>query len=344
MCPNPGMALEAESTVLEENEEDEYETTGVMEETVIDSRYDGFMKVIDNLKNQLIEEKQKNLKLETEVRTELCDEFNIMMVEIETNWEKRLQDEKDRASELSDWRISKMEEALKEQKKQKYYDEESEVKLQEKQKEIDQVNSELDAMKNLYNSVLEEKMKAETEVEMLTRAKEKASESQKDLQNKLSIAQAELKTSNEALKAQSTDPKIEELENSIKKFEEKQANDEAKINDLKGLLDDASEEYLGMDSKVKKLEADLSKSQRNIEEKESVIKEIQEEKKESDTQMDELKILLSEANNRADEKELMVFELEEQVQKLTNDMEQKTKGILFIANECVIKFFHCPEM
>ena len=237
-----------------------------------------------------------------------------------------------------------MEEALKEQKKQKYYDEESEVKLQEKQKEINQVNSELDAMKNLYNSVLEEKKKAETDVEILTRAKEKDSESQKDLQNKLSIAQAELKTSNEALKAQSTDPKIEELENSIKKFEEKQANDEAKINDLKGLLDDASEEYLGMDSKVKKLEADLSKSQRNIEEKESVIKEIKEEKKETDTQMDELKILLSEANNRADEKELMVFELEEQVEKLTNDMEQKTKGILFKAIECLMKIFHCHEI
>ena len=33
---------------------------------------------------QLIEEKQKNLRLEAEVRTELCEEFNKMVVEIES--------------------------------------------------------------------------------------------------------------------------------------------------------------------------------------------------------------------------------------------------------------------
>ena len=61
------------------------------EETVVDTKYDGLLKLIDNLKNQLIEEKQKNLKLEAEVRTELCEEFNKMMVDIETSWEQRLQ-------------------------------------------------------------------------------------------------------------------------------------------------------------------------------------------------------------------------------------------------------------
>ena len=59
------------------------------------------MKVIDTLKNQLIEEKQKNLKIETEVRTELCDEFGEMMADVEKQHETRLQEEKDRASELS---------------------------------------------------------------------------------------------------------------------------------------------------------------------------------------------------------------------------------------------------
>ena len=78
-------------------EEDGYaDMTDVAEETIIDTKYDGLIKLIDNLKNQLIEEKQTNLKLESEIRTELCEEFNKMMVDIETSWEQRLQEEKDR--------------------------------------------------------------------------------------------------------------------------------------------------------------------------------------------------------------------------------------------------------
>ena len=100
MVPNPGIKMNTETTVFEE-EEDADETNEALEETVIDQRYDGFMKVIDTLKNQLIEEKQKNLKIETEVRTELCDEFTTMMADVEKQHEQRLQEEKDRASELS---------------------------------------------------------------------------------------------------------------------------------------------------------------------------------------------------------------------------------------------------
>ena len=100
MVPNPGIKMNTETTVYEE-EEDADETNEALEETVIDQRYDGFMKVIDTLKNQLIEEKQKNLKIETEVRTELCDEFTTMMADVEKQHEQRLQEEKDRASELS---------------------------------------------------------------------------------------------------------------------------------------------------------------------------------------------------------------------------------------------------
>ena len=89
------------------------------------------LSVIDGLKEQLISEKQKNLllerkieSLETEVRSELCDEFNKMMVEIESGWEQRLQEEKDRASELSDWRINKVQEAYNEKIKKRKRSEE----------------------------------------------------------------------------------------------------------------------------------------------------------------------------------------------------------------------------
>ena len=107
--------MQDETAYVTVNENDE---TEIQETTVIDQRYDGLLSVIDGLKDQLISEKQKNLllerkteTLEKEVRSELCDEFNRMMVEIESGWEQRLQEEKDRASELSDWRINKMQEA-----------------------------------------------------------------------------------------------------------------------------------------------------------------------------------------------------------------------------------------
>merc|ERR1711988_779274 len=109
------------------------------------------MKVIDTLKNQLIEEKQKNLKIETEVRTELCDEFTTMMADVEKQHEQRLQEEKDRASELSDWRISQLEKALKEKRKRdQRCDDEIEERLEEKSKDLDQLS-------DLYNSLVEEK-------------------------------------------------------------------------------------------------------------------------------------------------------------------------------------------
>ena len=54
-----------------------------------DQRYDGLLKLIDDLKDQLIKEKQDKIQLESDIRTELCTEFDRMMVEIEESWEKR---------------------------------------------------------------------------------------------------------------------------------------------------------------------------------------------------------------------------------------------------------------
>ena len=54
-------------------------------------RYEGLVKLIDSLKEQLIAEKREKVAMESEIRTELCDEFNKMMVQIESGWERRLQ-------------------------------------------------------------------------------------------------------------------------------------------------------------------------------------------------------------------------------------------------------------
>ena len=48
----------------------------------------------------------------------MCDEFNKMMSESEANWEQRLQDERDRAANLSEWRLNRVQEVYKERETQ----------------------------------------------------------------------------------------------------------------------------------------------------------------------------------------------------------------------------------
>ena len=107
MCPPPAPPA-AVLPALEES--GLLENTTMMEEE--DERYNGLLKLIDSLKDQLIKEKQEKLTLESEVRSELCEEFNQMMVEIETGWERRLQDQKERSKELMDTRIGMLEAAF----------------------------------------------------------------------------------------------------------------------------------------------------------------------------------------------------------------------------------------
>ena len=258
ICPRPGLMSDPDSTVLEETEI--ADTTNLAEETVIDSKYDGLLKVIENLKNQLIEEKQKNLKVESETRTELCEEFNKMLVEVETSWEQRLQEEKDRASELSDWRISKLEEALREKSKRTRLDssttsrdDQYEERLNDKEKELNQLQEELDAIKTLHSSTLEKVKKYGEETEKLRQELRSTQNERKEGLEKLKELQKEFDSTAEALKQQSSDPRINELENSVKELKEKLAKEGEQITSLKTLLDEAGEDYLAKDKEIKSL-------------------------------------------------------------------------------------------
>lgn len=86
------------------------ESTTMDDTTVIDERYDGLLKIIDKLKDQLIAEKQDKLKMEVDLRAEMCDEFNKMLVEIEEGHEERLKGVEKRNDEMNDWWKKKYEE------------------------------------------------------------------------------------------------------------------------------------------------------------------------------------------------------------------------------------------
>ena len=255
ICPK-GM----ESTVLEEDETEFADETHVADETVIDSKFDGLLKVIENLKNQLIEEKQKNIKLESEIRTELCDEFNKMMVDIETSWEQRLQEEKDRASELSDWRISKLEEALREKRQRSRLsstsqrnEEQYEADIKEKGQEIEHLKEELEAIKTLHSSTLGSMKKQEENAKQNKEQLDACEILKTESEQKLADALKKLESSNEAIKMQNSDPRIAELESNVKELTEKRAEDSEQISNLNNLLDEASQDYLSKNEEIESL-------------------------------------------------------------------------------------------
>ena len=62
-----------------------------MDNTVVQTEYEVLLNLVESLKSKLKEERTKNLNLEKNIREELCNEFNQMMVDVEQGYEKRIQ-------------------------------------------------------------------------------------------------------------------------------------------------------------------------------------------------------------------------------------------------------------
>ena len=256
--------------------------TEVPDTTVIDQRYDGLLNVIENLKEQLISEKQKNLmlerkteNLEKEVRAELCEEFNQMMVEIESGWEQRLQEEKDRASVLSEWRVNKVTEALIENRKKRRRSEEHEdldadelenkvarirdleFELEEEKKQNKQQESQISAMKEVHQKIMEEQVKEREKLSRQSFEMANQQEKFKDYEDTVSRLKCELNATNKALVAQSAEPKIKELEQQLEKYKKDIAVHQKDKKELETLLEEAGDEYQSKDKELSVLKDQL---------------------------------------------------------------------------------------
>ena len=259
------------------------DATEVQETTVIDQRYDGLLNVIESLKEQLIAEKQKNLMLERktetlekEVRAELCEEFNQMMVEIESGWEQRLQEEKDRASELSDWRINKVQEAMIESRKKRRRSEEIdseseaqelktktakiqslESELEEEKKQNKQHEDQINAMKEVHQRIMEEQVKEREKLSRQSFEMANQHEIVKESAETISKLKSELKATNDALVAQSAEPKINELEQQVEVYKKDIAKCQKETQELEMLLEEAGEEYKSKEVELSSLKDEL---------------------------------------------------------------------------------------
>ena len=180
------------------------------------------------------------------------------------------QEEKDRASELSDWRIGKLEEALQNQQKRnrksenERKDEQTEMALQGKDNEITDLKEELSVIKKLHSTQLEENKKTLGEVDTFKSKLKTLGKTKTDLDEKVEALQKELLTTNEALQSQNADPKIAELETMVTEFRKRKEEDEKQIKDLKVLLDEAGEDYLAKNREIKGLQSKITALKVNL--------------------------------------------------------------------------------
>ena len=139
-----------------EDEEEEEET--MLENTVVQAQYEGLLKLVEDLKGKLIEERKKNVNLEKNLREELCNEFNNMLVEVEQGYEERLQAEREEAERVNNWRVAELNKvhSMRNKRKRENNDQEEffneddlkmvrlESQLSDKTKELEMVTKELE--------------------------------------------------------------------------------------------------------------------------------------------------------------------------------------------------------
>ena len=328
MCP--GMTSVAAAALPEQD------TTWVGDETTViedDERYEGLLKLIDSLKDQLIKEKQEKLKMESEIRTELCDEFNKMMVEIETGWERRLQDEKERSKELNDWRLNKLEDAYNNKRKELrearkaaakaggagggsnetaiFQKDELEIMLEDRESEITSLKAEVEALRATQKSVSDEARKNKEEAakkahelakteKRLGDAEREAKEARKDAENAHAAKLASVENN-------SSEPVIEDLRRQLRELDDKRAELAVANANMKELLDEAEEDYTEKVRECERLGAQLKDADKQVMQQTLVQNELQ-------AQLDESRQLLTVSAAREEELEKTSTELEERLE------------------------------
>ena len=170
---------------VDEGTNDDTEVEG-SHETYMDSQYEGLCKLVEELNQKLKEERKKNQTLEKEVREELCEEFNQMLVEVESGWEKRLQAEKEDAEKISDWRIGALQTVHRNRNKRRRendggdYQNDLEIhrlnsRLEEKDQQITDLCIEIEESKQQIKVMKEATVSSKQEQEKLQMANSKLS-------------------------------------------------------------------------------------------------------------------------------------------------------------------------
>eukprot|EP00095_Tigriopus_kingsejongensis_P010559 maker-scaffold421_size176100-snap-gene-0.31 protein:Tk10559 transcript:maker-scaffold421_size176100-snap-gene-0.31-mRNA-1 annotation:"golgin subfamily a member 4-like" len=320
MCPITPIA---DGTMMDES--------SILEETVVDERYEGLLKLIDSLKDQLIKAKQDNVTLEQEIRTELCTEFNKMMVDIEESWEKRLQHQKDRDEELSEWRLNKLQAVYKSRRKRQrehspapnetmmFVREEMEINLEDKNTQIKFLEDKVDAITKAQSSLLGENKKLQEEVTKGSFQRSHGQQKISILEGQVEDLKKELKSAVEtkmaSIELKSAAPVVADLERQLKESEDKRATLEDEKTGLKELLDEAGQDFLEKTEEVRKIAQTLKESEQQLVQQAITLNEL-------NGQLEESRLLLTDSATRMEEKEKTIADLEELLEKKSKKEKQ----------------------
>nr|XP_040565182.1 kinesin-like protein KIF20A [Lepeophtheirus salmonis]XP_040565183.1 kinesin-like protein KIF20A [Lepeophtheirus salmonis] len=323
MWENP----EARSTLCLQNKIDEKDESDIeSSEEVNETHYEALTNLINDLEQRLVEEKRKNVSLESDIRTELCNEFNTMIMNVEKEWQTRMKETTERMDDLSDWRIKKLENAYNETRKRKRHhiidDElnekiaELEAKLEERSLEIEEIKKQNLAVKDSHKCILDARKKLQEEVTTLKFTNEDNKRKIKSMEGEIDKLTLQNRSKESAIESLSSNPIIKDLKNQLSDTERKLTAKTENAAYLKKLLDEAGEEFLEKDENESKL----------IEAQKSLKTELAQVKIALKDAHDEYSVLIKESNNRQEEYE-SIDELLYACRKENSEIVSKNKKI-----------------
>ena len=293
--------------------------------------FEGLVNLVEDLKNELLTERRKNSVLEQELRTELVEEFNKMLVEVEGSWETRLKEEKTQVEKMLGWRLIELENVLhrNNSKRRRREDEEDvrdeliisqlQTKLEEAIFNVDECNKQIQAMKEAakYYKEDQERLQATNSKLQFELAEQRryVSELRK---NKFEVKDATL------------DEETDKLEI---KLREELSRKEKETMELKGLLEEAGDVVRSIQDDLKAVEEEISK-------KDVLLTRMQLAEKDIKIQLQERDLLLRDFNDRLEEKEARIEKMEQELEAksgLENVVEHLKRRLSFVENELEIK-------
>ncbi|XP_040565235.1 uncharacterized protein [Lepeophtheirus salmonis] len=297
---------EARSTLCPPNQIDEEDESDVeSSEEINETHYEALTNLINDLERRLLEEKRKNESLESDIRTELCNEFNIMIMNVEKEWQTRMKETTERMDDLSDWRIKKLENAYNETRKRKRQDisddelndkiAELEAKLEDRNLEIEEIKKQNVAIKDSHKCILDARKKLQEEVTTLKFTNEDNKSKIKSLEEEMDKLALENRSKESAIESLSSNPIIKDLKNQLWDTKRKLTVKTEDAAYFKKLLDEAGEEFLAKDENESKL----------LEAQKSLKTELAQVKIALKDAHEEYSVLIKESNNRQEEYESM---------------------------------------
>ncbi|CAH1784367.1 unnamed protein product [Owenia fusiformis] len=326
-------------------EEDEDEDLDDDEEEDADN-VQGNQKLIEllqSLKNQLVEEKRKNMNLEVEIRNEVCQEMADQLVEIENSYSDRLREEQMLIEEKAEKRIEMYTQSVKKSRKRARVVEDDEdeyvssihlhaekVKVQEAEKHNSELQTQLSSVRADLSQTREQLQQAEAE-------RKKAQDLVAELQSKLDNAQSASDSENTVTQVRN---QIEVLETGkARQAKELTAAYEA-IKDLKATLKESrgnqqeDESQISNNELIKNLTRELTEAKEQLQaqitenaELQETLNEAGETFQQKESEISKLQTVIAEGEKSIEEQASALTELQKLVEELRAGVEEAHEKI-----------------